>query len=440
MLGVVCWMCLIPSPPLFRWTAPGYLEAALGHRTLPVEIGSSYLADAWGQKLMTFADFLAEAFGAQRGVHSMHRATADASHSAQPPAVPAVASSPIKPRDKFNPGNREASDPAAPLTRHGGAPGGPRESDPVHDRSCALMTPAAAAAAVPPHETAAAGTRKRRRIFSGDLVRPYDGEAAAGDQNGDAAPAVGGAHHLASAVPEGVAREGRVDSAQASAAASAVEAGGGVGLSGGGPSGRIGTAVQVPGAPACCQHAPSAHVHGDCGVGAPRGYEGREGQPDRGNAQPDSGRGRVAEGGAGGGAGARMVYMAQHPLFDQVPALRRDIMVRGPKFCLSLIRETCLSLRNCWGWQCPRGYGWTAMLAVHVQVPEYCALGDGDIKSINAWIGPAGTVTPLHTDPHHNLFVQVRRPSAHLALFLSTAAEFFNVVPTHVALRVPFLV
>lgn len=42
-----------------------------------------------------------------------------------------------------------------------------------------------------------------------------------------------------------------------------------------------------------------------------------------------------------------------------------------------------------------------------VQVPEYCALGEGDVKSINAWLGPAGTVTPLHTDPHHNLFVQV---------------------------------
>lgn len=49
-----------------------------------------------------------------------------------------------------------------------------------------------------------------------------------------------------------------------------------------------------------------------------------------------------------------------------------------------------------------------------VQVPEYCALGEGDVRSINAWIGPAGTVTPLHTDPHHNLFVQVQLTSPQL--------------------------
>lgn len=50
-------------------------------------------------------------------------------------------------------------------------------------------------------------------------------------------------------------------------------------------------------------------------------------------------------------------YLAQHPLFDQIPALKRDI-----------------------------------------QEPEYCALGRGEMQSINAWFGPAGTVRLLPTD------------------------------------------
>ncbi|MEW5311932.1 MAG: hypothetical protein WDW38_003606 [Sanguina aurantia] len=65
-------------------------------------------------------------------------------------------------------------------------------------------------------------------------------------------------------------------------------------------------------------------------------------------------------------AAAPIRYLAQHPLFDQIPALRSDILT-----------------------------------------PEYCCLGEGQMQATNAWLGPPGTVTPLHHDPHHNLLAQV---------------------------------
>ncbi|XP_020110194.1 lysine-specific demethylase JMJ30 isoform X2 [Ananas comosus] len=62
---------------------------------------------------------------------------------------------------------------------------------------------------------------------------------------------------------------------------------------------------------------------------------------------------------------ANLTYLAQHPLFDQIRELRNDIMI-----------------------------------------PDFCFAGGGELQSLNAWFGPLGTVTPLHHDPHHNLFAQ----------------------------------
>lgn len=66
--------------------------------------------------------------------------------------------------------------------------------------------------------------------------------------------------------------------------------------------------------------------------------------------------------------GDASAYMAQHRLFDQIPAL-----------------------------------------AERFSVPDYCALvgdGSGDIITM-AWLGCVGVVSPCHHDPYHNLLAQI---------------------------------
>ncbi|KAI8621182.1 hypothetical protein BC830DRAFT_1095625 [Chytriomyces sp. MP71] len=71
-------------------------------------------------------------------------------------------------------------------------------------------------------------------------------------------------------------------------------------------------------------------------------------------------------------------YLAQHPLLDQVPALREDIIV--PVFCRAHTAEDNARPVDC------------------------------DFRSeplVSAWFGPKDTVSPIHNDPYHNTLAQI---------------------------------
>jgi hypothetical protein len=72
-------------------------------------------------------------------------------------------------------------------------------------------------------------------------------------------------------------------------------------------------------------------------------------------------------------------YLAQHRLFLQIPTLRQDIHI--PDLCYT---------------SPPKHPTDPSQDKPELEEPQ-----------LNAWFGPAGTITPLHTDPYHNLLVQV---------------------------------
>lgn len=77
-------------------------------------------------------------------------------------------------------------------------------------------------------------------------------------------------------------------------------------------------------------------------------------------------------------------YLAQHNLFSQIPALKNDIIV--PDYCYTSPPDPDEAAAR------------TAGLASAPRLDE---------PLLNAWLGPKGTRTPLHTDPYHNILCQV---------------------------------
>lgn len=88
----------------------------------------------------------------------------------------------------------------------------------------------------------------------------------------------------------------------------------------------------------------------------------------------------------------RIEYLAQHNLFDQIPALRNDILV--PDYC-------CLSNR-------------TSSIDNEVE------------HDIKAWLGPEGTISPMHHDPKHNLLCQI---FGHKRIILAAPTDSSNLYP-----------
>lgn len=88
--------------------------------------------------------------------------------------------------------------------------------------------------------------------------------------------------------------------------------------------------------------------------------------------------------------GRKTGYLAQHDLLEQVPELGRDVLT--PDYALALSAAD--------------GGGGEGERSVGGEGEEQEEQGEPDITR-NLWLGPARTLSPLHTDPKRNLFCQV---------------------------------
>jgi len=80
-------------------------------------------------------------------------------------------------------------------------------------------------------------------------------------------------------------------------------------------------------------------------------------------------------------------YLAQHDLFAQIPSLRADISI--PDYCYASPPAL------------PPSPPTTTTTTTSKPVPIL------EEPLLNAWFGPTSTISPLHTDPYHNILAQV---------------------------------
>lgn len=151
------------------------------------------------------------------------------------------------------------------------------------------------------------------------------------------------------------------------------------------------------------------------GVGAGGGRGRGDSSDDEGDEVAPSDAGADAAGDAS--AAASFGYLAQHPLFDQVPALRADI---GPLPDYCSLTPPSPPAAAAAASSDDGGGGEPAAKRARVDDDSTSAAAEATHDAdnadddegwggvtVNAWLGPAGTVSCLHWDRPHNLLCQV---------------------------------